>query len=62
MKSGTEMTQTELSAEIPDPMDPVLHDLVKKKIMFQVPCTIDNPTAPCMENDSCQRKFQKKRY
>lgn len=34
----------------------------KKKIMFQVPCTIDNPTAPCMENDSCQRKFQKKRY
>lgn len=47
-----------VSAEIPDPMDPALHDLVKK-IMFQVPCTIDNPSASAWKMIPAQKIFRK---
>ncbi|XP_014777998.1 uncharacterized protein LOC106874701 [Octopus bimaculoides] len=48
-----------VTAEILDTNDdPVLHDLVKI-CMIHGPCRTNNPSSPCMENGSCQKKFPK---
>jgi hypothetical protein len=47
------------SAEFPNENDdPVLYELVKK-FMVHGPCGTDNPSSPCMDNGSCQKKFPK---
>ena len=38
--------------------DPVLHDLVKKH-MIHGPCGEHNPTAPCMRDRRCEKRFPK---
>jgi hypothetical protein len=48
-----------VSAEFPNENDdPVLYELVKK-FMVHGPCGTDNPSSPCMDNGSCQKKFPK---
>lgn len=59
-KIRPEVTDTFISAELPNPdVDKELFEVVSKK-MIHGPCSLLNPNSPCMKDEMCNKKYLRK--